>query len=420
MNRTGMFVLASLMLAVFCVGVFDYQEREWERKEFERQAIATATRRADMRDIAARMDRIEESFAKSADTLRQSAVDGGAAIEQIRLCESLVVSLTEKVSHMNDNGSMEAEKLHATIAELTLRLAELERQVHGDEGKLGQSTQRVETLFTKVQDIPRSVEELSNKFDVMQRERPSVKPEPSTVMKQQKLILPTVQVSCDREVGSGTIMTSRMRADGGYDTYVLTALHVVEGALAKPQTPMQITTYDGAGETHDFAIELFASKTFADLALLKVRSNEQFPFVAHLAPRETLATIDVFARVYAVGCPLAYPPLPTAGELTSKTKVLGGETYWMLNAPTIFGNSGGGIFLAETGELIGVLSRVSAYNNFINIAVPHMGIFVPAEEIYIWLDEEKLQFIYDEHAALPAGPAKRGGWKGMPKEEKGE
>ncbi len=217
----------------------------------------------------------------------------------------------------------------------------------------------------------------------------------------ERMIAPTVQVMCGLDVGAGTIIACR-HVEGSWRGYVLTAFHIVAGAEQEKPDSITVTVYRSGGTRAGemFEAELVSSKECVDLALLEIEMDTP-SFIAHLALRESLRTIEVFTRVYAVGCPLGEPPLQTGGELSSKRKVLLGETYWMVSAPTIFGNSGGGIYLAESGELIGVLSRVSAYNNIVNIAVAHMGIFVPATEIYTWLNEEGYAFVYDPALPVP-------------------
>ena len=102
--------------------------------------------------------------------------------------------------------------------------------------------------------------------------------------------------------------------------------------------------------------------------------------------------------------------MPTAGMISSLTKTLRDKAgvehhYWMMTAPTIFGNSGGAIFDGTSYELIGVLSRISAYNNFINIAVEHMGIFVPPSTIHQFLRDKDLADIvqHPELSTVPDG-----------------
>ena len=73
-----------------------------------------------------------------------------------------------------------------------------------------------------------------------------------------------------------------------------------------------------------------------------------------------------------------------------------------MNAPTIFGNSGGGIFHRETHELIGLSAMICTYDNFVSTPVPHMSIMVSMDAVYDWLDEQNLQFLYDPTATREA------------------
>ena len=128
---------------------------------------------------------------------------------------------------------------------------------------------------------------------------------------------------------------------------------------------------------------------------------------ANSSKRGALPSIPIFSKVYAIGCPLGYSPLPTSGELTSKDKELDGNQYWMINAPTIFGNSGGGIYLADSRTMIGVLSRISAYKNMIDVAVPHMGLVTPMDQVYEWLDSTRYGFIYRDRLEELANTAQK-------------
>ena len=72
----------------------------------------------------------------------------------------------------------------------------------------------------------------------------------------------------------------------------------------------------------------------------------------------------------------------------------------MMNAPTIFGNSGGGVFHRQTRELIGVSVMVCTYDGAVSTPVPHLGIMVSLETVYDWLDELHYPFIYDPESSL--------------------
>jgi len=67
----------------------------------------------------------------------------------------------------------------------------------------------------------------------------------------------------------------------------------------------------------------------------------------------------------------------------------------MVNAPTFFGNSGGGIFLSDTCKLMGVSSMIYTYTYETNqsLVVPHMGLFVPLSMVYDWLDGRGYKYV---------------------------
>ena len=137
-----------------------------------------------------------------------------------------------------------------------------------------------------------------------------------------------------------------------------------------------------------------------DIALLRLNSAKKFRSVVDLMPTSEFRKIDVFARAYAVGCPLGNRPLPTLGEISTKSKLVGGQNFWMLSAPTFFGNSGGGIYLAENCQLIGISSMIYTYGKANPTVVPHMGLFVPLDVIYRWLETEGFAFVF-ERKAIP-------------------
>jgi hypothetical protein len=73
--------------------------------------------------------------------------------------------------------------------------------------------------------------------------------------------------------------------------------------------------------------------------------------------------------------------------------VVSGQVFWMLNAPTFFGNSGGGVFQAESYRLIGISSMIYTYGKAQPAVVPHLGLFVPLSTIDEWLELEGYGFL---------------------------
>jgi len=205
-----------------------------------------------------------------------------------------------------------------------------------------------------------------------------------------KLMGPTVQLTGESTVGSGVLLESRPLPDGdGYQNYLLTAWHVVRDILADADAldgPVPVTMYSPEGAKTHFQAELLRFDPELDTALLILDTPERIPFGATLATREELDSIRIFSNIYAAGCPLGNDPIPTFGELADTRHIVDGELYWMTSAPTYVGNSGGGIFDAESFKLIGIFSKIYTHGNLRPTVVPHMGLSTPLTIVYDWLE----------------------------------
>jgi S1-C subfamily serine protease len=235
-----------------------------------------------------------------------------------------------------------------------------------------------------------------------------------------RMIYPTVQLRGNGTVGSGVIVYSEPQPDAGaasagpsgdHVTLLLTAHHVVLEVLGPASYGKVLEDVHVLDEKRPTTGESFRARLILfdpkrDIALLQLESTERFPNVVDLTPSAELREVDVFSRAYAVGCPLGNHPLPTLGEVSSKLKPVGDQIFWMLNAPTFFGNSGGGVYLERNSKLIGISSMIYTYGKTNPTVVPHMGLFVPLESVYEWLDGEGYGFV---HRREPVPPAER--WK---------
>lgn len=229
-----------------------------------------------------------------------------------------------------------------------------------------------------------------------------------------KMILPTVQLKGNGTVGSGVIVYSEPHpaSAGAFNTFILTAYHVVlevTGDGTDHETIDQIHLQDGGSLDDGWSVRAGRVVLYdraRDVALILLESSRRMKATVEWLPRDELSKVDVFTRAYAVGCPLGNKPLPTVGEISSKSKMVARQNFWMLSAPTFFGNSGGGVYLADSGEFIGVSSMIYTYGKTHPAVVPHMGLFVPLESIYEWLDGEGYGFIH-ERAPIPLGLAAR-------------
>jgi len=230
------------------------------------------------------------------------------------------------------------------------------------------------------------------------------------------MLLPTVQLNGDDTVGSGTLVWSGTNPKTNtVESYVLTSYHVVRNILA--DTPkaakegFQVTIYL-TGEKVDVKGKMVSSQPKIDAALVQLMTDRVFPNVANvLSPTES-DSIKVWDPVCAVGCPLGNDPVPTQGEVSSLKNELNGANYWMINAPTYFGNSGGGVYRADTHQLIGVFSKIYTHGKGNPVVIPHMGLCTPISCVYEWLKEEGLDHLLTSQPvpqpdfALLAAPGK--------------
>lgn len=263
---------------------------------------------------------------------------------------------------------------------------------------------------------------------------------------QETLFAPVVRIVSEYDTpygkrwhrGTGVIVYSKPNQNGSrYDTYVLTANHVVETpihdgtergneqyqyydmsvvgtkhlvtyveyfhtatgesikvpARVIAHSPNNIFGIDKDGNMKLIPEHWSGKKSGEDLALLKMESDEQFR-AAKLIPADRIVSLKVLDQVRLVGSALADKPVPTLGEISRIEPEIG---YMQVTAPIIFGNSGGACYLAETGEFIGITNAVRQVSTPEGLSVPvsHMALVRPIQRIYGWLDSVGYRFIYD-------------------------
>ena len=126
------------------------------------------------------------------------------------------------------------------------------------------------------------------------------------------------------------------------------------------------------------------------MALVKLRTETQAEYVAELEKKD--ADLFVMDETVAVGCSLGFPPLPTTGRVSRINFQIQSFPYHMSSAQIIYGNSGGAMF--REGKLIGIPSRVAVIGW--GTPVPHMGLLIPIDRVYNWMEREHYDFLYDE------------------------
>lgn len=208
-----------------------------------------------------------------------------------------------------------------------------------------------------------------------------------------EILEPVFLLAGDQAVGSAVLVARLPLADGRFRYRALTAWHVVRDILAErppgsdPGTEDLEAVVERRGRELHLAARLEARDPGRDLALLHLDTAEDLRPLAHLAPAERARDIRVFTPLYAVGCPLGTAPQATRGELTREHWRLEGRDWWMVSTPAWFGNSGGGVFLADTRELVGIYARIYTQGGYRPQVIPHMGLAVRLEDIHAWLED---------------------------------
>jgi S1-C subfamily serine protease len=245
-------------------------------------------------------------------------------------------------------------------------------------------------------------------------------------------LYPVVRIEAPNGVGSGTIIYSEPCEDGKeinplrestapipvkYHTYVITNHHVIDSAITiskewdtdlqkEVQVERRSTVFVEIFEYRNMSEPIGVRKVKADImiysdsdkaedmAILKLRTETKAEHVAKLFPREKSNKYFVFDPTVAVGCSRGFNPMPSEGMVSRRNLTIRTFDYDMSSAQIAAGNSGGAMFLANTGELIGIPS-MGVVAGWMGGAIAHMGIFIPVERVYNFLDREHYDFLFD-------------------------
>jgi len=230
-----------------------------------------------------------------------------------------------------------------------------------------------------------------------------------------KMLLPCARVLAHESGGSGTVIYSQ-KTDGGYSTYLLTNHHVVSGlinlknewdSLLKRSIKKdfletaKVHFFEYQWESRDVGYiavdaDILAYDKGEDLALLHLRGGKKPPGVAKLYTRGEERKLRIGDRIICLGCGLLEPPIFTDGRLSVFNREIENRSYFLTTAASIFGNSGGSIYLEKTGEFLGVPARIAVTGLFGMSAVEHMSYAVPITRVYQFLDDQMFRFIYDD------------------------
>jgi len=236
--------------------------------------------------------------------------------------------------------------------------------------------------------------------------------------KHENLLYPIVRVFSIKGAGSGTIIYSKPDPENEKEflTFVLTNHHVIEANITykkdwdsllkkkiekefREQAKVEVFSYVRDSEvdsSNRHNAEIVAYDQYHDLALLKLDSPKRFDYVSPIISKEKIKNLKLFTSIAIAGCSMAHEPFCNFGEITFLKEIIEQKKYIMVNAGMYFGNSGGAVFLADSGELIGVPSRLTGIQlGFGMDMVLFMGFAAHPERFYEFFDEQEVQFIYD-------------------------
>lgn len=229
--------------------------------------------------------------------------------------------------------------------------------------------------------------------------------------------------------GSGVIVYSKPATPKSKDceTFLLTNHHVIANAIKvskkwsaalgtdiKEETRSEVMAeffgYEDLSRLVEAAAlraDIVAWDAERDLGLLQLKTKSKVDYVAPImTPEKAKKSLFITTPIYTVGCGLGVPPLVTEGHIGGFDFQIDNYPYNLTTAPSIFGNSGGGVFSKETGEVIGITARISVVlMGFGAAPVTHMSFSVTPETIYDFLQAQMYDFIVDP-SKTPAQCAK--------------
>ncbi len=241
-----------------------------------------------------------------------------------------------------------------------------------------------------------------------------------SLRRHQTILYPSVRVRAEKAIGSGTVIHCKPDDPDAhpdeFETLVLTNHHVIEDLIEVKEdwdsglqrkryrefrSPAYVEFFEykrhsRVVSTNGKEARIVAWDDKLDLALLRLETVVEMDNVARLCSAEQFERgIFAFDRVFTVGAALGEDPVVTEGRVAQFDRKIEAEPYLLTTAPSIFGNSGGAVYLTETEELIGVPARIAVAG--FGSAVTHLSYSIPITTVYRFLLDKDFQYIYDPH-----------------------
>lgn len=251
---------------------------------------------------------------------------------------------------------------------------------------------RMEDGFGRLDDSFTAIDGLRDSVAAQAVSRVSLQPSVLRANLRRDVLRPVFQVSGEEAVGSAVLVYHGFDDQGPF-YLALSCFHVLRDIVdfSNADAPHAVefdNIFDQlGGEPVTVAGRMVAENIAADLALIRIDTQLDLGQIAAIAPLRNGELVDAFTPVYTVGCPLGTSAQATRGEVTRNDWVVDGQDYWMVSSPAYFGNSGGGVFLEESHELVGIFSKIYTHGTYRPQVVTHMGLAVPLATIHAWVKE---------------------------------
>jgi S1-C subfamily serine protease len=194
--------------------------------------------------------------------------------------------------------------------------------------------------------------------------------------------------------GSGVALASRRTAEGP-SCFVLTSGHTISGLAGKTEIHAVFGRHLGPGRKAR-ALVVAQRNDIIDLALLRAESEECVPVALASAP-------VLGEAIWVIGFPLGRHIMLSSGvvsqvALDDASDAAAIAARLIVDAPVNYGVSGGGVFDARTGGLIGVVegfstARLTAHGAppswYIDVPVPGQTLVTPLTDIKRFLRESE-------------------------------
>ena len=235
----------------------------------------------------------------------------------------------------------------------------------------------------------------------------------------EKILYPVTRVRASDAGGSGVLLYSKedSKHPGEFINIAITCEHVIAknvtvkdewDTVLKREVKRDVTSevsiemfdYDNSEvvSANSFKADIIAYDKNHDLAALRLHSKKQMPHVATVIPKKEIDSLQIADPVWVSGCSLLHDPFPNPGTLTYLREMIDQKAYIMQNAPSIFGNSGVGLFHGVTGHLLGLTSRITVTQLGFGMDVQAwMGFSTHPDRLYEFFEHQELQFLYDEN-----------------------